>query len=236
MLLWDWEKTMKLQLINRKVETEDVETFVFNSLDTLNWQAGQYLHYILEHPNPDDRGIERWFTISSAPYEVQPSITTRFTEANGSTFKKALKQMQIGDFIEGDNPEGDFVFDETNQKHVFIAGGIGITPFRSMLLQLEHDKKPINVDLLYANRKNKLVFDELLTGIETKHPNFKIKRFIGENIIKGDDLQEYVDSQSIFYISGPRKMVEVYKQALKSFEVPDSRIKTDYFPGYQLDN
>ncbi len=224
---------MKLQLKSRKVEQEDVETFIFRPERPIVWQAGQYLHYILPHPNPDDRGIERWFTIASAPFEKHIQVTTRFTQQAGSTFKKALRSMKIGDYLKADGPKGEFVNSGAGKKPIFIAGGIGITPFRAMLLQLDHDGQDINVELLYVNRDDNLVFEEELTKLETKHAAFHIQRFIGDKRIEKADFADYInDANSIFYISGPKPMVENYQHSLTSLAVNEDRIKTDYFPGY----
>lgn len=224
---------MKLQLKSRKVEQEDVETFIFRPEQPIVWQAGQYLHYVLPHSNPDDRGIERWFTIASAPFEKHIQVTTRFTQQGGSTFKKALRSMKIGDLVEADGPKGEFVTSGAGKKPIFIAGGIGITPFRAMLLQLDHDGQAINGELLYVNRDNNLVFEDELTKLESKHPAFHIQRFIGEKRIEKADFAGYInDANSIFYISGPKPMVENYQHSLVSLGVSEDRIKTDYFPGY----
>jgi ferredoxin-NADP reductase len=233
LLLLSGGEDMKLQLVERRNEVEDVETFIFEPEQPIAWQAGQFLHYVLEHPNADDRGSERWFTISTAPYEIRPSITTRFTNPNGSTFKQALKSMKIGDFIDGDTPEGDFVIDESAKKLVLIAGGIGITPYRAMLLQLAHDSQQINADLLYANRDNSFVFEELFANLEQKQPGFKMSKFIGDNYIKEEDFKKYLGEDGVvFYVSGPKAMVDTYTQTLKGLDVTERQIKTDYFPGY----
>ncbi len=76
-------------------------------------------------------------------------LTTRFAPKS-SSFKKALKNLRRGDAVEAHDLEGDFVMDDSKKTFVFIAGGIGITPFRAILLDLDYNKKPLNVQLLYA--------------------------------------------------------------------------------------
>lgn len=225
---------MKLKLINVKDEIADAKTFVFRPEEAVSWQPGQYLHYFLQHPAADDRGIERWFTISSAPYEKNITITTRLASEHGSTFKKALMQLKKGDEIEAEGPGGKFILREGDYKHVLIAGGIGITPYRSMLAQLAHEGKNINADLLYANRDENLIFEDELAAIEKKLTDFKIKRFIGGKLIEESDLKEYAgSSRNIFYLSGPYPMVESYKVLLPNMGVPEENIMTDFFPGYE---
>ena len=140
---------MKLTLRATRQEAGDIFSFIFAPERPLRWQAGQYLHYFLNHPNPDDRGVERYFSIASAPHEKQVMLTTRFAP-KGSSFKKALKKLKLGDAIEAREKGGDFVLDHRTKMFVFIAGGIGITPFRAILLDLDRNRKPLNVQLLYA--------------------------------------------------------------------------------------
>ena len=225
---------MKLKLVERQSLFADVETFYFEPKESIDWQSGQYMHYVFPHQNEDDRGEERWFTISSPPYEKHISITTRFTEKEGSSFKRALKAMKIGDAIESDGPKGRFVITEPAKKTVLLAGGIGITPYHSMLLQMDHDGQAINADLLYANRDDNFVFGEELAALETKHPDLHIHKFVGERRIEVEDFKPYADDPALtIYLSGPEPMVENYAKTLKEkFGVAEERIMADDFPGY----
>lgn len=224
---------MKLKLINVKDEIADAKTFVFRPEEDISWQPGQYMHYFLKHPDADDRGIERWFTISSAPFEKHITITTRLAAEKGSTFKRALNQLTEGDTIEAEGPGGKFILREGGHRHILIAGGIGITPYRSMLAQLDHDDQGINADLLYANRDDHLIFYDELSKYEHKQPNLHIKKFIGGKLIEQPDLEEYAkDSNNVFYLSGPYSMVESYKVLLPTMGVAEDNIMTDFFPGY----
>src|SRR5450755_522220 len=90
---------MKLTLRTTKQEASDIFSFIFTPERPLRWQAGQYLHYVLNHPKPDDRGVERYFSIASAPHEKKVMLTTRFAP-KGSSFKKALRKLRPGDAIE----------------------------------------------------------------------------------------------------------------------------------------
>ena len=87
---------MKLILIAKRPETEGVMSFLFRSDAPLKWQAGQFLHYSLPHPDADDRGITRYFTIASAPFEGHVMLTTRFDGERSSSFKRALGQLPVG--------------------------------------------------------------------------------------------------------------------------------------------
>lgn len=223
---------MKLKLISKKPEQEGVYSFIFEPVQSISWVPGQYMHYVLPHPNVDNRGIERWFTISAAPFEKNLRITTRFAGYKGSSFKKALLALDIGNEVEADGPEGDFTLEKGDVHHILIAGGIGITPYRSMLAQLNYDGKDINAELLYANQDNNLVFGDELAKIEANLDSFHVHPFIGRRLAPSD-LKKYVSQpNSIFYISGPEPMVKNYQHVLETIGVTKEQIKTDFFPGY----
>jgi ferredoxin-NADP reductase len=224
---------VKLKFIKKEQEVPGVYSFYFEPEEELTWAPGQFLHYTLQHDNSDDRGLKRWFTISTAPFEKLVRITTRINQEKSSSFKSALMQLIPGDELEAEAPEGDFVFGNPTKKYVFFAGGIGITPFRSILAQLDHDGLDFNVDLLYANRDENLVFEFELTSLEQKHSNFHIKKFIGDQKVTLETLKPYMDDpDTIIYVSGPEPMVEDFDKQLKDAGVPEDRIKGDYFPNY----
>lgn len=223
---------MKLILKSKKSEVEGVHSFRFEPQEPLNWQSGQYMHYVLEHGKPDYRGIERWFTIASAPFEKHVMITTRFDGERVSSFKMALLNMKPGDAIEADGPKGSFTLQEGDHHHILIAGGIGITPYRSMLAKLDHEGRDAKIELMYANRDNNLVFGNELKGLQAKIPSFQLTEFIDKRIDLAD-LQDFLkDSSAIYYLSGPRPLVENYEKLLTDTGVAESAIMTDYFPGY----
>ena len=79
-------------------------------------------------------------------------LTTRSAAERSSSFKRALRQLPVGAAVDVGEPDGDFVVGDPGDEHVLIAGGIGVTPFRAILLDLDHRELPINATLLYANR------------------------------------------------------------------------------------
>jgi ferredoxin-NADP reductase len=223
---------MKMKLIVSKEPQPGVHTFVFEPSEPISWQPGQYMHYIFEHPDPDERGFERWFTIASPPYEKNIQITTRIATDHGSSFKQALLSLKIGDSVEANGPKGQFILRAGDYHHILIAGGIGITPYHSMLAQLAHDHKPANADILYANNDDNFVFDAELAGWAGRDPSLKIHKFVDKHIEAGD-LKPYLDEKNaVYYLSGPRAMVESYETLLPGLGVAKDNIMTDYFPGY----
>ncbi len=227
---------MKLRLKEQLSEFVGTKTFIFEPEEPTSWQAGQYMHYTLPHANPDDRGEERWFTISSAPYEKNIKITTRISLDKGSSFKNALQGLKPGQGIEADLPKGKFVVDDTAKNYIFVAGGIGITPFYSILKQLDHDGKNINVELLYANRdEHDIPFRDELDTLSEKHKTFNITYFTGDRKIDEETLKEFGKKmeEPIYYISGPEPMVEAFEKTLKHMGIDEDHSKSDSFPGYK---
>ena len=139
---------MKIELVEKKKETKDVTSFIFESRVPIKWTAGQFLFYTFPHPNPDERGITRYFTISAAPFEKHIMLTTRFAGKKSSSFKQKLFATPIRTEVEITDPDGDFIVEDLGKKIIFIAGGIGITPYRSILLDLDQRNLPINAALL----------------------------------------------------------------------------------------
>lgn len=226
---------MLLKLIDRKQEASNVFSFYFEPQEKILWAAGQFLVYKLKHKYPDLRGIQRFFTISSAPFENHIAITMHFNKDNPSTFKKSLNDMKIGDKIEAKGPDGDFVINRPEKEYVFIAGGIGITPFRSIILDLVQKNQPLNITLLYANKTDEFPFKEELEKISSKNPSFKIYYVISPRHIDKELIKEKIeDIQSkIFYVSGPEKMVEDLGEMLKEIGIKKENIMQDYFSGYE---
>lgn len=228
---------MKLTPLNKKEESPDVVSFIFNKPDAdFSWLAGQFLHYTLPHAQADDRKTERYFTIASAPHEGNIMITTRFAgQDKSSSFKKALFAMKIGDTIEAAGPDGDFILSDPNKTYIFIAGGIGITPYHSILLDMDHKNLPMNVTLLYASKnKDNVVYKDELEALAAKHPTFKIHYFFNTEQIDEAAIKNIVPdlARPIFYVSGPEPMVEMFEKMLPQMGIPEDSIKKDYFPGY----
>ncbi len=225
---------MKLTLIGKRVEAEAVTSFVWQPEVPLAWEAGQYLEYTLPHENPDERGIQRWFTIASAPYEGTPMITTRVAPDRSSTFKVALQTLEPGATIEVDAPEGDFVLGDPTAEYVFIAGGIGVTPFHSILKEADHAGTRLKVTLLYANRSADVPFGAELDSFAAHNSNLKIIYLTDPERIDELSIRKYVPNlaSSMLYVSGPEKMVKGIAAELVRLGATEGNIKMDDFPGY----
>src|SRR5579884_245909 len=151
---------MKVVLDHSQAEADNIRTFFFKPEIPVQFTAGQYAEWSLPHPHADKRGAKRWFTISSSPNEPLLSITTKLDAEKGSSFKKRLFQLQPGYEATLNGPFGDFVLPKLIQTPlIFVAGGIGITPFHSMLQWLAETNETRPIKLLYAVRsEDEIIF------------------------------------------------------------------------------
>lgn len=226
---------MKLTLTETKPEAPDVVSFYFHPEESLNWLPGQYLHYRLPHAEPDDRGLERYYTVASAPHEGHVQVTTRFAQ-NSSSFKRALMSLEEGAQVEIDGEvSGEFTLTEPGMgRYVFIAGGIGITPFRAILEDLAHRGIPARIRLIYASRNSQIVFKDELDRLARAIPGLEIRYLVNPEQITPEVIRSEIDdlTRPLFYVSGPKPMVDAVQTMLIEEGVPAPHIKRDAFPGY----
>lgn len=126
--------------------------FHFEKPDGFSYKAGQYADYTLINPSETDaEGNTRTFSLVSAPYEDDLMLATRMRD---TAFKRVLKTMEIGTELKLDAPYGSFTLhNNTRIPAVFLTGGIGVTPVRSIVLQAAHDNLPHKIFLFYSNRR-----------------------------------------------------------------------------------
>ncbi len=219
--------------------------FVFRPNKQIKFKPGQYLEWTLEHAGADSRGNRRYFTIASSPTERRLVLGVKFYEPP-SSFKQALWQLNPGDKIIASQLAGDFTLPKNRSKKlVFMAGGIGITPFRSMVKYLldRNESRPITV--FYSGRSAEdIVYDDVFEsaadklGIKTiytitdpaANPQWQGARGLITEQTIAREVPDYYDR--IFYLSGPRSMVTGFEKTLENMGVGKSSIKTDYFPGF----
>jgi len=226
---------MTLTLISKEHLIDNVWAFRFTANGPFTWTAGQYVRVELPHENPDGEGTKRWFTNSAAPFEEVMQITTRVTS---SSFKQALAKLEPGDELQLiEPPEGDFVWQETELPIVFVAGGIGITPFHSILKQRAHARQPLNVTLIYGSRGPDVPFMDELEAWQADHPELQLIQAIGAPLT-ADKLLGMVPglAESLVYVSGPEPMVKTLIDDLASHGVPEAQLERDEFPHYNEHN
>lgn len=237
---------MKLTLLKKEAMAPDIYEFSFRPEEQMHFFPGQYLEWTLAHKDFDSRGIRRYFTVASSPTEEVVKLGVK-TVANGSSFKHTLTSFNQGDSITISQLGGDFTLPEDeSRKLVFIAGGIGVTPFRSMVKYLIDTQQQRDIILFYAAQNEaSFVYKDIFAEAERIVGLKVIYVLSGSNtvpaewkgiagIITPEIIEQYVPdfSHRTFYLSGPDGMVKAYKQMLKTAGVGRTSIRTDYFPGF----
>jgi ferredoxin-NADP reductase len=235
-----------LRLKNQIKVAKNTYDFVFSVPHPVNFNPGKYMEWTLEPKKADSRGNRRYFTIASSPTENELRMGVKFYPES-STFKQNLLSMNMGDTIMVGGIAGDFTLPKNkNKKLVFMAGGIGITPFRSMIKYLIDKKEKRDIILLYSNKTKedvayKEIFDEarekldiktifVFTDEKTLTESWQVKLgSIDQNMIT-QEVKDY--KERYFYLSGPHNMVTAFDEILQKIEVKKNHIKKDYFPGF----
>ncbi len=231
---------MKVILDHTHNEAANIRTFWFKPERKVHYNAGQYTELTIPHENPDERGIKHWFTLSSSPTNKLLSITTKFAGKYASTFKKTLWHLPIGTQLHMADPMGDFVLPkDASIPLVFVAGGIGTTPFHSMIQWLKDTGERRNIHLIYgANRLEEVAFRPLF---ESYVNNFQILLKVPATGWQGqtgslsaDKILELAGpiANNMLYLSGPEPMVKKFEKDLLAKGVERHQVVVDDFPGY----
>ncbi len=234
----------KFTLLRIERIAADCYEFVLKPERKFVFRPGQYLDWTLEVRKPDDRGNRRPFTIASAPNDEEVRLGVKF-HPRSSAFKRTLAAMKPGDVIYGSQLAGAFTLpDDPAEKLAFIAGGIGVTPFRSMVKDLIGRRDRRSAVLIYgANKADEIAYADLFEqaerelGLRTVYavaegaaPGASVHRgFIDAGLIRRE-IPDFKDRT--FYISGPWAMVSLFQRLLRDMGVARSRIKVDFFPGF----
>lgn len=255
---------IELTLLEKdKIESTDVTSFRFSKQNdqgggeegktTLNYTAGQFAFFDIGGVYDDPKGPIRHFTISSSPTENFIMFSTRIRD---SPFKKRLSTLEEGSRVKVRGPEGQFVLHEDYSKPaVFLSGGIGVTPFRSMIKYATDKQLPVKIMMFDSNRnRDNILFKKEFDDWANINKNLKIIYTISEdeqqqssstaNDWKGEYgridkamILKYLDSNtlnnSIFYICGPPGLLKAMQTLLQdNLEIAKERIKVEEFTGY----
>ena len=223
----------------------DAVDFSFAAPDGLAFAPGQYMEWTLGYPGADSRGNRRYFTLASSPTENVLHLGVKFYE-DGSSFKKALLGLNRRSTILAGQIAGDFTLpSDPRRKLVFIAGGIGITPFRSILKYLIDTRQQRDVVVFYAVRRvEEIAYADVLddanrrlgiptyytlTDADTAPRNWA--GYVGR--VDSNMIAEAVPDfrERIFYLSGPPNMVRSYERMLRDLGIGRRQIKKDFFSG-----
>ncbi len=238
----------KLVLIlkeKRKV-ANGVYDFIFSKKEPFVFKPGQYLEWTVSPKNADNRGNRRYFTIASSPADKNITMGVKFYPES-STFKQQLLSMPVGSEIVASQLAGEFVLPKNRDtKLVFIAGGIGVTPFRSMIKHLIDAGEKRDIVLLYSNKtKSDIAYKDIFDLAKEKIGLKVIYAITDEKLLLDNPtyLQGFINKDFIvkqipdyakrkFYVSGPPGMVDAFNATLSSLGIRRSHIKTDFFPGF----
>jgi ferredoxin-NADP reductase len=229
------KQKLKLALAAKSKLSHSVHEFSFTPDQKLNFKPGQYLEWTLAHHGVDARGNRRFFTVASSPTESDILLGISTSGERLSSFKQALMSLEKGEGLYAGQLSGDFTLPkDQNQKLVFIAGGIGITPFRSMIKYLLDTKERRDIVLLYCcSTKEDFAYLDLFA--EAEKVGVKLVKIATheQGHLTGKMIKQSVgDYQSRkYYLSGPNAMVTSYENVLKNLGIQDNGIVTDYFPG-----
>ncbi|MGH4117220.1 FAD-dependent oxidoreductase [Clostridium sp.] len=211
-------------------ESEEVYTFLFDTCEPLNWKAGQHAMFVIKHAKIK-KGI-RPFSIASSPLENKIMISMKIGK-HPSDYKNALLEIKSGMKMVIRGPIGGFYMD-TSKPTCLIAGGIGITPFRSMIKDIvmrENDFKG-KINLLYINSTGRFLYEnELKTFAKDNH--IKIDFFTDKEELTKSIKEIVINSKDMkYYLAGPKLMNDSVKSTLLGQAVNKKSIRVDTFLGY----
>ncbi len=228
-----------------------IRTFWFEPLEPIEFVAGQFTQLHVPHAGADERGADRWMTISSSPHQPLVGITTSLAAEHGSSFKRALQALQAGQEITLAAPIGDFVLPKNAALPlVFVAAGLGITPAASILSWLHHSGQQRDIMLLrFAEHapEQSLPFAPLLeASVASGLLRYRLElrgatSWHEPAAAQGPDspsaaslLAELARSkpEALFFLAGPEAFVESLAGALRNQGIAHYQIVADLFPGY----
>lgn len=225
------KRTYRLRLEQKNELAPGVFEFAFSSDAPPRFAPGQYFEWTLPHERPDARGNRRTFTVASSPHEPLVRLGVRVPD-RPSSFKRALSELKVGDALFGSNLGGAFTMPlDATRKLAFVAGGIGITPFRSMAQSLVDRGENRDVVLVHACRlESDFVYRDVFGAAEAH--GLRSLRIVGRLSPEAITVEIPDFLERDFYLSGPPGMVQSYRDALRGLGVRERDILMDFFSGY----
>jgi len=212
-----------------KKEDEGIYTFIFEPVKPLEWCAGKHAMFFITHKKIDK--AMRLFSISSCPSENKIALTTKIGE-NPSDYKKALLELKPEMKMKLRGPMGPFVLQQA-RTNCFIAGGIGITPFRSMMKEVDISKQKFNgiIKLFYINSRDSFLYGEELKEMDNEKTSTE---FFTDNQVMRNRIKQMTsqNDNTVFFVAGTQQITTSIKQLLIELGVNKKNIKTDTFIGY----
>lgn len=227
-------KEVELEFKEIIKETSEIYSFVFEKPKGLEWKAGH--HAIFRNLNCKEEGEKNYriFSIASVPEENKVMFSTRIT-SESTTCKKKFLDLKKGDKIYMGNPQGKFLISDYEKPIFIIVGGIGITPVRAFLKDMDlKDINPKRLEVLYADDRGEFAYRETLEELDNKFDGLSIHLISdrGEFIEKIKENSQKMENQALYYISGTPGMNAIITEKLQEMGVGKDNIKTDNFIGY----
>jgi ferredoxin-NADP reductase len=220
--------------------TYNVTSFRFPRPTTLNYKSGQYLFVTIKSSGSK---LSKTFSLSSSPTEKEHiEFTKKLTD---SEFSNTLRTLKVGDWAMIDAPYGKFTFEGENEKVALLAGGIGITPFRSICRYCTDMRLTAKITLLYGNRsESDIVFKEELEEMEKQNENLKVVFMLNEassgwkgvtGVIDAELVKKEVPDykERVFYVCGPPPMVQAMEKLIRDLELPQTQLRLEAFTGHK---
>lgn len=232
---------MQAVLTRTEIHTSYCATYWFKAEQPLRFEAGQYVQLSIPHDNPDSRGITRWMSLVNAPEESQVAITTLFPHTRPSTYKQALRKLIPGDVVRLGEIIGDFTLPkDIRVPLIFIVGGIGIAPVRSIISHLSVIHQRRDVKLLYsAGTEQDLLFENVFRNYKLNNYTTIVTRpstnWHGQQgRLTSEVVSQYIGviGKALVYLSGPQRLIEPLYYDLIARGIPRAQLILDYFPGY----
>lgn len=234
------------RLVRREIVAEGTMAFYFSKPAGFRHQAGQsLLMTLINPPETDSEGDSRTFTIASAPHEAEVMIATRMRD---TAFKRVLRTAPMGMAARIDGPSGDMVLSgDSARPTVFLAGGIGITPFLAMVRHAANERLPHRLYLFYSNRRPEdAAFLAELQEMEQRNPDHRLiatmtepeksaQPWSGETgVIRREMLERHLAGvmNPMYYFAGPPPMTTAMRQLLEKSGVSDQAMRCEEFYGY----
>lgn len=233
------------RLRGREEIAEGTVAFHLDKPEGFEFKAGQALELLLPDPTGSPQDIGHAFSIVTAPHEGDLVIATRMRD---SAYKRALKALPDRARVRLDGPFGSLTLHNKRARAaVFIAGGIGITPFVSMTRHALHERLPRRILLLYSNRRPEdAAFLAELESLHASNPDFRLvatmtemeksaRRWEGERrLVDAAFVREAAAGlpDPIYYVAGPPAMAEAVRRTLAQAGIDDDDIRSEDFHGY----
>ncbi|MBI4099950.1 FAD-dependent oxidoreductase [Candidatus Microgenomates bacterium] len=224
-----------VKLVDKKDVAEKTTAFWWEKPKGYVFKAGQHTSWeLIDPPETDAEGNSRTFSFASAPHEENIIIASRMRD---TAFKRVLHNLPIGAEIQMGETEGSMTLHEDSSRPaVFIAGGIGITPFRSLVVDAAYKKLPHKIYLFHSNHlpADAPFFAELQNIVNPNYQYIPTMTQAGGSHINRPMLDKYVGDlkKAVFYLAGKPQMVAAIRDLLIFAGVEDLSIKSEEFEGY----